>query len=275
MSAGLYRFTAGYASAFRRHQEAGEEGTLRAAYELGREAVRHGLSVLDLALVHHDVLARALDAEPEPGEIERRTRAAGEFFIESLSAFEMVQRGYREARDAALLERQQAEMLRQLSHFLADASLALGAPGSLEEILRLVAEEARELVGAEVCLARVATDREGTLSVASAAEPEGGWVELLESAGLDREPPGSGPRRLGRLELARHPAVVGAAPSPVDPSGWLYAPLTALDGRQVGSIQLLDKREGEFNAVDEAMLVHLAQMASAAIERRTVYGRPR
>ena len=42
-------------------------------------------------------------------------RAAGDFFLESLSSFEMVQRGYREAREAARLERRQTEMSRQLS----------------------------------------------------------------------------------------------------------------------------------------------------------------
>src|SRR4029078_6846374 len=47
--------------------------------------------------------------------------------------------------------RERAEMLHRLSTFLADASLALDAPGSLEEILQLVAEHARELVAAERC----------------------------------------------------------------------------------------------------------------------------
>ena len=86
------------------------------------------------------------------------TRAAGDFFLESLSSFEMVQRGFREAREAARLERRQTEMSRQLSSFLADASLALDASDSLEEMLRLVAEQARELVGADCCVATVALE---------------------------------------------------------------------------------------------------------------------
>ena len=86
------------------------------------------------------------------------TRAAGDFFLESLSSFEMVQRGFREAHEAARLERRQTEMSRQLSTFLADASLALDAPDSLEEVLRLVAEQAREFVAAECCVATVAAD---------------------------------------------------------------------------------------------------------------------
>ena len=86
------------------------------------------------------------------------TRAAGDFFLESLASFEMVQRGFREATEAARLERRQTEMSRQLSTFLADASLALDASESLEEMLRLVAEQARELVGAQCCVATVATE---------------------------------------------------------------------------------------------------------------------
>ena len=70
----------------------------------------------------------------------------------------MVQRGFAEAREAARLERRQTEMSRQLSTFLADASLALDASDSLEEMLRLVAEQARELVGADCCVATVAVD---------------------------------------------------------------------------------------------------------------------
>ena len=63
----------------------------------------------------------------------------------------MVQRGIREVHEAAALERRQADLLRQLSNFLADASLALGASDSLEEMLQLVAEQARELTRAETC----------------------------------------------------------------------------------------------------------------------------
>jgi phosphoserine phosphatase RsbU-like protein/GAF domain-containing protein len=257
MSAGRNRFTARYGSAFRRHLQDGGEGTLRAAYELGRDAVRQQLSVLDLAVVHHDALRRALADELEPGEVDARVGAAEEFFLEGLSAFEMVQRGYREARDAALLERQQAEMLKQLSHFLADVSLALDAGDSLEEMLRLVVEQARELVGAELCVALVAMEGERTLSVGSAPEPDAGWVELLEA---DDAPDAAQPT---------------AEPSGMNPRGGIRAPLTALDGRCIGAIHVLDKREGKFTKVDEGMLVHLAQMASAAIERANLYRQPK
>jgi GAF domain-containing protein len=49
------------------------------------------------------------------------------------------------------------------------------------------------------------------------------------------------------------------------------AVLTALDGRAIGAIELARKRDGEFGGADEAVLAHLAQMVSAAVERTWLY----
>ena len=62
-------------------------------------------------------------------------------------------------------------------------------------------------------------------------------------------------------------AAAGARPL----RGWLAASLTALDGSELGAIQLFDKRAGTFTVDDESALVHLAQMASAAVERARLY----
>jgi hypothetical protein len=244
------QFRTVYESALARHLAERDESGLRAAYELGRDAIAHGLGVLDLAAVHHEALVAALPGVASSSEIERVARAAGDFFLESLSAFEMIQRGFSEAREAALLERRHAEMVRQLSNLLADASLALGASDSLEEMLQLVAEEARELTNARYCLATAdvpAADRViRAASFADAADAR--WSELLESGRPSRE-------------AAR-----------VLPS-FLWAPLTTLDEREFGSIQLVNKADGEFTELDEAVVVHLAQMAAAALERARLYER--
>ena len=84
---------------------------------------------------------------------------AGDFFLESLSSFEMVQRGFKDAQQAFLVQRRQTDLSRRLSTFLTDASLALDSSASLEEMLRLVTEQARELVDAECCLATVSLRR--------------------------------------------------------------------------------------------------------------------
>ena len=110
---------------FRDHLLEPGEDALRVAYELGREAVRRDMSVLDLALVHQEVLISEL-REVDSVEVVQLAREAGNFFLESLSAYEMVQRGFREARDAALIERRHADVLRQLSSFLRRVTRARG-----------------------------------------------------------------------------------------------------------------------------------------------------
>ncbi len=138
------------------------------------------------------------------------TRAAGDFFLEGLSTFEMVQRGFSEARQAALLERRQTELSRQLSTFLADASLALDAHDSLQEMLRLVAEQARELVGADCCVATVAVEGEPRIAeAASYPEADRSWQTLRPVARSGRDlPPPAPERRLDedRGRAARSPA---------------------------------------------------------------------
>ena len=143
MSVGASKFQTAYLAALRTHIDNPSEGTLRTAYELGRDAVADESSVLDLAAVHHDALAVLLSSKPDAAGAADVIPAAAAFYVESLSASEMVQRGFREAREAARLERRHAALLRQLSNLLADASLAFDASGSLEEMLRLVAEQAR------------------------------------------------------------------------------------------------------------------------------------
>jgi hypothetical protein len=218
------------------HVRGPEEGTLRAAYELGREAVSRDLTVLDLAAIHHKALISAL-GDFASSDREATIDAGGAFFVESLSAFEMVRRGFREAHEAALLEQRHAAILRQLSNFLADASLALDAAASLEEMLQLVVEQARELLGASSCQARV---------IVGDRNPQ-----TLEA--FSESADGAGVGRTDRLESSL--------------VGW--------DGQNLGTIEVFDKTNGEFNEVDAAVLVHLAQMASAAVERAQLYERQR
>jgi Phosphoserine phosphatase RsbU, N-terminal domain len=243
-----------YAAGLQAYLRDPNEHTLHAAYELGREAVTRELDVLDLALVHHEALAAALCAA-DPDELERLTRSAGDFLVESLSAFEMIRRAYTEARDAAALERRQASMLRQLSSLLTDASLALDA-GSLDEMLRLVAEQARELTRAACCVAALAGTGGPELEAAAFDEDDEHAAAFVESADL---------RALSGV--LHSPARRGA--------GWLAAPLTTLDERQIGWIQLLASPDAEFTEIDEAVLAHLAQMTSATVERARMYSRSR
>jgi len=270
-------FRAAYSSALGDYLGQPSEATLSAAYELAREAVSRHLSVLDLAVAHQEALLSALAGAADAAEVERVTRGAGDFFLEGLSAFEMVNRGFHEARLAASLERRQTELARQLSAFLADSSLADQAHDSMEEMLRLVAEQAREIVGAACCVATIALPGEPLAAEGSSyPEEDRRWATFVRW--LDRPAiyrligARGGSARLAGDELARTAGCRGAAGAR-RLGGWLAASLTALDGTELGAIQLFDKRAGAFTRDDESALVHLAQMASAAIERARLYER--
>ena len=245
-------FRRAYTAALRAYLDDGDERARWAAYELGRDAVAGGLGVLDIADAHHEALLAALGDGADPGPA---TAAAGEFFLESLSAFEMVQRGRGEEREEAEFERRHAAMVRQLSSFLADASLAGSDADSTHEILHLVAEQARELVGGACCVATLSPgDRGQPARAASFEEGEASWAARLALADLSSPDPPAG----------------DAAPY----GAWLAAPLTALDGTAIGSIHVFERQRRAFTSGDEAVLVHLAQMAAAAIERVRLYRHP-
>jgi hypothetical protein len=257
------QFGAAYTAAFESYLADESERALHTAYELGREAVVRELSVLDLALVHHDAILGAILAAAERGRLEHVTRAAGDFFLESLSAFEMVKRGFREVQEAALLERRQTAIVRQLANLLADTSLAADAADALEEVLQLVAEQARELTGAECCVA-AAVSQGGARSIEAASYPESepDWAAFVESPELGA---------LVRSAQLDDREVVRSAPDADRP--WIAAALTALDGRHLGAIQLFRERAGDFTDVDEGVLRHLAQLTAAAVERAQLYRR--
>ena len=272
---GVPSFLAGYVSALTHYLRDPSERSLRVAYELGREAVSRQLSMLDLAVVHQEALLSALADASGSKEAQRVTRAAGDFFLESLASFEMVQRGFREAQEAARLARRQTHMSRQLSTFLADASLALDASESLEEMLRLVAEQARELVGAQCCVATVAMEGQPRAAEAVSFDQTDRrwagfvrWLDLFVIYRFIRTSGGS--VRLAGEQLLEQPQF-GSSAGQRPVRGWLAASLTALDGSELGAIQLFDKQDGAFTGDDEAVLVHLGQMASAAIERTRLY----
>jgi GAF domain-containing protein len=250
-----------YALALRRHVRAADEATLREGYELGRRAVEDRCSALELAAIHHDALVAALRETADPPELVVSSAAA--FFQESLSAFEMLHRGFREAAAAAAAERRSATMIRRLSSFLTDASLSARQPGADAEVLHLVAEHARELTSA-------------TCASASWC----GGEDDLRACSFDSDASLDCSRLLERLEVVGSALAtrVMRADWPEEPelrdlpvSNVLTVPLTTLDGRHAGRLQLAARRDGDFTDVDEAVAVHLADMTSAALERVQLY----
>ena len=91
----LARLTRNYRTAFLRYLSRRDEVPLNAGYELGRSAVAAGISILDLARVHHVVLLEVLMETPRD-DLNAVGTAAGDFFVEVLATYDMAQRGFLE-----------------------------------------------------------------------------------------------------------------------------------------------------------------------------------
>ena len=87
----LHALERDYRAAFLRYLPRRHEEALHAGYQLGRAAVTGGLSILQLAQVHHAVLLEVLRDSP-PDEVASVAGAASEFFLEVLATHDMAQR---------------------------------------------------------------------------------------------------------------------------------------------------------------------------------------
>lgn len=255
-----------YAEALGAHARDPDERTLRIGYELGRRAVEQGVSALELAAIHHDVLDTALHGGERPSEL---MAAASAFLQEVLSAYEMVHRGFGEAAAAAAAERRNAAMIRQLASFLADASLSAREPDALVEVLHLVAEHARELTGAAHATATFGSGSDRVRAVSSDDADDADRAAALERIEL------VGPALPPRLSRARSGDEVALQSAEASAVAIVTVPIVALDGRPLGQLQLVDKGGRDFGAGDEAVAEHLAGLTAAALERATLYGAPR
>lgn len=222
-----------YAEALHEHMRSPTEGHLQVAYEIGRSAVSDNVGIVEMALFHHELLAESATSggSLEPDDVTR----AGQFLSEALAAYEMIARGYHEVRDAVALERRHAAMIRQLASFMGDASLAVHSRDAAHEVIRLVAEHARELTDAS------------SATVAVAGPDNRPLVEIVDE---------------------------GPAPA-ASSTEQRAVTLTALDGQEIGTITIIGKPDHRFMEIDDAVLAHLGQMASAALERIHRYQRPR
>ena len=85
----LERVRRNYTPAFLAHLTRRDEESLRSAYEIVRDAMAHGVSVLDLVHIHHTVLLEVARTMRSIGEAFDLTEAAAAFLLESLAPYEM------------------------------------------------------------------------------------------------------------------------------------------------------------------------------------------
>jgi PAS domain S-box-containing protein len=173
-------------------------------------------------------------------------------------------------------ERQYALQL----HGLTEAALVMNSALSIEDVLRVITEQARAIIGAHQSVTSMTIDQNWAQAInsVSLSDKYAAWRDY------DENTDGSGiyacvchlnrPMRMTQAELEAHPKWRGfgkEAGNHPPMRGWLAAPLRGRDGQNIGLIQLSDKYEGEFTEEDEAIIVQLAQMASIAIENTRLY----
>ncbi|KYF71822.1 hybrid sensor histidine kinase/response regulator [Sorangium cellulosum] len=161
---------------------------------------------------------------------------------------------------------------------LTEATLRIHRSLSLNELIQRTTDEARALLDANVAVARLAargvTQRSMTgtsLSEEYAAREDRDGIREIAFGLIERR---STSVRLTDEEIASDPTcadVLSRAPSELHPRSLLAAPLRGRDGQCIGSIQLLDRRDGPFVESDEVLLTQLAQSASVALENARLY----
>ena len=91
----LDALTRDYRAALLRALPRREEAALSSGYDLGRGAVAAGVSILDLARIHHELLVQVL-TDTRPEEVVDVASAASEFLLEVLAPYDMTQRRFRD-----------------------------------------------------------------------------------------------------------------------------------------------------------------------------------
>ena len=258
-----------YANAFHAEAAAPSENALHVAYELGREAVGKQLSLLELTHIHHAVLAARLE-NCDRRDIRAVVETANEFFLQTLSAYEMIQRGFSEAREELKTEREHADQLRRL----ADSSLAVNSTLSIEDMLSAVTHHSRLFFGADCCVAGViAAPADIAKTAISSSSAGAGWDHLMTDPVVSKVHAAAmlldEPVRFAADEPPAGFPTVGDGSTPA--GELLLAPLKRRGRHYVGFILLGNNVGSAFTGRDQSIMVQLTQTVSAAIDNAVRY----
>ncbi|MFB2877147.1 PAS domain-containing protein [Floridanema aerugineum] len=163
---------------------------------------------------------------------------------------------------------------------LTEASLAMNSVLSIEQVLQVVTEQARLIIGAHQSITTMAIEGNWRkpIHVVSFSDKYAQWQDYQPNFDICQIYPQI--RQMNQVlrmtetelildpkwiefnqEMEKHPLM----------RGLLVAPLIRRDGVNIGVIQLSDKHSGDFTEADADILVQLAQMASVAIENSRLY----
>jgi signal transduction histidine kinase len=164
---------------------------------------------------------------------------------------------------------------------LTQAAIIINSQRSVDEMLTVITEQARRIIGAHLGSTSLTVEGTGSAelwpqrSISVSLSPR--YARWEDYARTSHGAPWYGlvcadndVVRMTQAELLAHPLwrdFGEEGPHHPPMRGWLAAPLIASDGRNLGILQLSDRYEGDFDGEDEAILVQLAQLASIAVEK--------
>jgi len=174
------------------------------------------------------------------------------------------------AEQQKLLEKERASALRLSG--LAEASLAIASALSLDDVLKMIADQAAKVINSAFALIwlKVKENAGGRTIMAMSADASGARHAIDERSEqlLDSIAHGiRGSMKLSGEELQRH----GGTPLFEGLRTLLAAPLLEREGEPAGLLMLAEKPNAEFTADDETVLTQLAQMASVAVQNARLY----
>jgi PAS domain S-box-containing protein len=100
-----------YSAALKSYLENLNEEDLHKAYQMGRDALAEGRSLLELTTIHHEALTVNLQKVPATANRTRMIRASGRFFLECLTPFEMSLRGFKDSNAALQMSEEKYRVL--------------------------------------------------------------------------------------------------------------------------------------------------------------------
>ena len=215
--------------------------------------------------------------------IQGLSAGADDYLVKPFSARELLARVKSHLATAKVREESILRVQQHTDHLqkLAKAALQINSTFSDEEILWLITDQARAIVGTHQGITSRVSQGKWTRAIhaVSFSNTYANWREndfAIDGKGIYAVVCNKNqPVRLSQSELERHANWLGFREELINRPpmrGWLAAPLIGRDNENLGMIQLSDKYDGsDFTEEDEAILVQLAQMASIAIENAQLY----
>ncbi len=177
-----------------------------------------------------------------------------------------------------ITERHQADAERQRSltqlSSLADAARKVNSVLTIDELLQIITDIARELVDAHVAVGVLKSVDERTVGLCKTAHSEkytrvAPGPLLTEYTGV-RGNPESSPQVV-RIPRSSQPPEAVPAGTEWQGNGCIAVALTTASGRGIGVLCVADKQTGDFAQNDDRVLVQLADLAAVGLENARLY----